>query len=319
MKFSAQVQKILKAAKSYAERHKHEFLTPEHLLLQLISVKKIENLLESCGSNVSMVRESLYRYLDEKLPIIIVGETVESAGFQSVILSATEHCFFCEKEAIELEDLLISIYDCEKTHASYYLKSSGLQRLALISGISFSEYSEDEADENDTELESDALKENLSQSKEDDEKEEFKYLEKKIMRAMIKDEGVRADGRKLTEVRPIWCEVSPLPFPHGSAIFTRGETQALATATLGSKLDEKLVDGALEKYYSKFRAFLNPQQIKTIYAQERDNAHHMKFEKDRRDKDGKKGPRKGPRGPRDEMHKHHKDDMQQCNDADCKK
>lgn len=187
MKFSAQVQKILKAAKSYAERHNHEFLTPEHLLLQLISVKKIENLLESCGSNVSMVRESLYRYLDEKLPIIIAGETVESAGFQSVILSATEHCFFCEKEAIELEDLLISIYDCEKTHASYYLKSSGLQRLALISGISFSEYSEDEADENDTELESDALKENLSQSKEDDEKELnsfedlLKYAEQKLL------------------------------------------------------------------------------------------------------------------------------------------
>lgn len=70
-------------------------------------------------------------------------------------------------------------------------------------------------------------------------------VEKEAMRRCILDEGKRLDGRKTTEIRPIWCEVSPLPGPHGSAIFTRGETQSLSTATLGTKLDEKIVDDVL--------------------------------------------------------------------------
>ncbi len=82
-------------------------------------------------------------------------------------------------------------------------------------------------------------------------------VERDAMRRCILDEGIRLDGRKTTDIRPIWCETSPLPGPHGSAIFTRGETQALATATLGTKLDEKLVDGALEKYYMKFLLHYN--------------------------------------------------------------
>ncbi len=82
-------------------------------------------------------------------------------------------------------------------------------------------------------------------------------VERDAMRRCVLDEGIRLDGRKTTEIRPIWCEASPLPGPHGSAIFTRGETQALATCTLGTKLDEKLVDGALEKYYMKFLLHYN--------------------------------------------------------------
>jgi len=82
-------------------------------------------------------------------------------------------------------------------------------------------------------------------------------VERDAMRRCILDEGTRLDGRHTTDIRPIWCEVSPLPYPHGSAIFTRGETQALATATLGTKLDEKLVDGALERYYNKFLLHYN--------------------------------------------------------------
>ena len=77
-------------------------------------------------------------------------------------------------------------------------------------------------------------------------------VERDAMRRCILDEGKRLDGRKTTDIRPIWCEVSPLPMPHGSAIFTRGETQALATATLGTKLDEKMVDDVLDKSYMRF-------------------------------------------------------------------
>ncbi len=77
------------------------------------------------------------------------------------------------------------------------------------------------------------------------------------MRRCILDEGKRLDGRKTTEIRPIWCEVSPLPMPHGSSIFTRGETQSLTTCTLGTKLDEKMVDDVLDKSYMRFLLHYN--------------------------------------------------------------
>ena len=82
-------------------------------------------------------------------------------------------------------------------------------------------------------------------------------VERDAMRRCILDEGIRLDGRKTDEIRPIWCEVSPLPMPHGSSIFTRGETQSLTTVTLGTKLDEKLVDDVLDKSYMRFLLHYN--------------------------------------------------------------
>ncbi|KAA6301446.1 MAG: Polyribonucleotide nucleotidyltransferase [Candidatus Ordinivivax streblomastigis] len=82
-------------------------------------------------------------------------------------------------------------------------------------------------------------------------------VEKEAMRRCILDEGRRLDGRKTTEIRPIWSEVDPIPGPHGSAIFTRGETQALATVTLGTKLDEKLIDDVLNNNKERFLLHYN--------------------------------------------------------------
>ena len=82
-------------------------------------------------------------------------------------------------------------------------------------------------------------------------------VERDAMRRCILDEGIRLDGRKTDEIRPIWCEVSPLPMPHGSSIFTRGETQSLSTCTLGTKLDEKMVDDVLDKSYQRFLLHYN--------------------------------------------------------------
>ncbi|MBR3897538.1 MAG: polyribonucleotide nucleotidyltransferase [Bacteroidaceae bacterium] len=82
-------------------------------------------------------------------------------------------------------------------------------------------------------------------------------VEKEAMRRCILDEGKRLDGRKTTEIRPIWCEVSPLPGPHGSAIFTRGETQSLTSVTLGTKLDEKIVDDVLDQHRERFLLHYN--------------------------------------------------------------
>ncbi len=105
----------------------------------------------------------------------------------------------------------------------------------------------------------DKVKENYIESlPEDHEKDPFlidKYfheLEKKAARNLVLDEGVRLDGRAMTQIRPIWSEVNYLPTAHGSAIFTRGETQSLTTVTLGTKLDEQMIDNAMLSGTNKF-------------------------------------------------------------------
>ncbi len=82
-------------------------------------------------------------------------------------------------------------------------------------------------------------------------------VEREAVRRCILDEGVRLDGRKTTDIRPIWIETDYVPGPHGSAVFTRGETQSLATVTLGTKLDEKVVDDVLNQGHERFLLHYN--------------------------------------------------------------
>ena len=82
-------------------------------------------------------------------------------------------------------------------------------------------------------------------------------VEKEAMRRCVLDEGIRLDGRKTTEIRPIWCATDYVPGPHGSAVFTRGETQALVTATLGTTLDEKIIDDVLNQSKERFLLHYN--------------------------------------------------------------
>ena len=85
----------------------------------------------------------------------------------------------------------------------------------------------------------------------------FQAIEKQAVRNLVLNERVRLDGRKLDEVRPIWIETDYLPAAHGSSLFTRGETQSLTTVTLGSKLDEQLIDRAMVSGYNKFMLHYN--------------------------------------------------------------
>jgi len=111
----------------------------------------------------------------------------------------------------------------------------------------------------------DAIKEEFLNQFTEDEKAEitsmvnryFHDLHKRAVRQMILEDGKRLDGRSLDEIRPIWCEVNYLPSAHGSAIFTRGETQSLTTVTLGTKLDEQLIDGAVFEGTSNFLLHYN--------------------------------------------------------------
>jgi len=85
----------------------------------------------------------------------------------------------------------------------------------------------------------------------------FKATQKKAIRDLLLNEGIRLDGRGTKDIRPIWCEVDYLPGPHGSSIFTRGETQSLTTLTLGTKDDEQLIDNALVRKTEKFLLHYN--------------------------------------------------------------
>jgi polyribonucleotide nucleotidyltransferase len=88
-------------------------------------------------------------------------------------------------------------------------------------------------------------------------KKYFHDVQYDAVRALLLNEGIRLDGRKTTEIRPIWSEVGYLPSAHGSAIFTRGETQSLTTVTLGAKSDEQMIDGAFVNGYNKFLLHYN--------------------------------------------------------------
>ncbi|MDR2911040.1 MAG: polyribonucleotide nucleotidyltransferase [Bacteroidales bacterium] len=108
-------------------------------------------------------------------------------------------------------------------------------------------YKTGNAENNDVDLE---LHENLI-------KKYFHDVEKEAMRRMILDEGIRLDGRNTSQIRPIWGEVDYLPGAHGSSIFTRGETQALTSATLGTKMDEKIIDGVTVQGKERFMLHYN--------------------------------------------------------------
>ena len=103
----------------------------------------------------------------------------------------------------------------------------------------------------------DALPEEERDEKEPLVKRYYHDVEREAVRRCILDEGVRLDGRKTTEIRPIWCETDYVPGPHGSAVFTRGETQALATVTLGTKEDEKILDDVLNQGKERFLLHYN--------------------------------------------------------------
>jgi polyribonucleotide nucleotidyltransferase len=88
-------------------------------------------------------------------------------------------------------------------------------------------------------------------------KKYFSEAQKSAIRDLVLNENRRLDGRKPDEIRPIWCEIDYLPGTHGSSIFTRGETQSLTTLTLGSKLDEQTIDGALVQGKENFMLHYN--------------------------------------------------------------
>ena len=106
--------------------------------------------------------------------------------------------------------------------------------------------------------------------------EYYHDVEKEAVRALVLNEGKRLDGRETTEIRPIWCEIDYLPSPHGSAVFTRGETQSLTTVTLGTKMDVNRLDGVTYQGHESFYLHYNFPPFSTGEAR-------MKFNVSRRE------------------------------------
>ena len=144
----------------------------------------------------------------------------------------------------------------EDAELKEYVKSKTKERILEVSRAALDKLSRKNGfKEIATSLKEDLLEEKGEEYAEENTGKAMEYydkLKKETIRAMVLDEGIRLDGRKFDEVRPIWTEIDYLPSAHGSAIFNRGETQSLTSLTLGSKLDQKMVDNALENYYEKF-------------------------------------------------------------------
>ena len=146
---------------------------------------------------------------------------------------------------IENEDLL------SKIHKDCYDKCYGVAKEGLGKKERSEQFSK--------------IREELLESFSDEELEEnesliksyFSKVEKEAVRELVLSEGVRLDGRKTTDIRPIWCEVAYLPSTHGSAIFTRGETQALATVTLGTSRDANIIDSPTNQGEENFYLHYN--------------------------------------------------------------
>lgn len=155
MKVSQEVQAIFNAAYNEAKIRNHEYLTPEHILYASISFEQVRNILEACDADIEQLRHGLEAYFEQKIPQVKNQEPIQTAGFQGVIERAVLQSQSAGKEEVEVADLLVSIYDEERTYSGYYLRKLGIKRLQLLEIISHGDGEEDDEDDEDSEEEGD--------------------------------------------------------------------------------------------------------------------------------------------------------------------
>ncbi len=136
MKVSDEVQGVLKAAYMDAKERRHEYLTPEHVLYAALFFDEPQEILRRCGIDPEEIKEGLEEHLAKRVPVVEKSEPTQSLGFQQVIQRAVFHTEAAAKESVELSDVLVSIFDEEKSFGSYYLRKAGLSRYNLLRVIS---------------------------------------------------------------------------------------------------------------------------------------------------------------------------------------
>ncbi len=136
MKISLEVQSVLNAAYLEAKEKHHEYLTPEHILYTSLFFDDVKTILKNCFADADMIKKDVLEYLDKYVPVVEDTEPVQSAGLQMIIDSALFHTETSSKERVDLGDLLVSIFDHETLHASYFLRKAGISRGILLKAVS---------------------------------------------------------------------------------------------------------------------------------------------------------------------------------------
>ncbi|MEA1912171.1 MAG: ATP-dependent Clp protease ATP-binding subunit ClpA [Spirochaetota bacterium] len=149
MKVSNEVQNALNAAYLEAKERKHEYLTPEHILHVTLFFEEIKSIFNECQVDIEGVQKDIESYLSKMVPYIEERDPVQTAGFQSVIESAIFHTETSSKSTVDLNDILVSVFDIDSLHGSYFMRKAGLTRYSLLKAISRSgdEYFFDPEDE----------------------------------------------------------------------------------------------------------------------------------------------------------------------------
>lgn len=138
MKVSSEVQAIFNAAYNEAKLRSHEYLMPEHILFASLSFEKVRSIFESCDADLEQMKRSIEAYFEQKMPIVRNAEPIQSAGFQAVIERAVMQSQSAGKEEVQVPDLVVSLYDEERTYAGYLMRKLGIKRLQLLEVLSHS-------------------------------------------------------------------------------------------------------------------------------------------------------------------------------------
>lgn len=137
MKVNQEVQAIFNAAYNEAKLRNHEYLTPEHILYAGLSFEKVKLVMEGCEADVDQLRRGIEAYFEQKVPVVRnSAEPVQTSSFQAVIERAVMQSQASGKEEVEVSDLIVSLYDEERTYAGYYMRKLGIKRLQLLEVLS---------------------------------------------------------------------------------------------------------------------------------------------------------------------------------------
>jgi len=136
MKISRHVQAIINAAYNEAKVRNHEYLTPEHVLYASLSFDQVQDILSACGADLEQIKKGMENYFEQKVPVIENSEPTQTVGFQSVLERAVLQSQASQKKELDIADILVSLYDEESNYCAYYLRKSGVKRLALLEVIS---------------------------------------------------------------------------------------------------------------------------------------------------------------------------------------
>jgi ATP-dependent Clp protease ATP-binding subunit ClpA len=136
MKISGHVQAIINTAYNEAKTRNHEYLTPEHILYAALSFDEVQGILSACGANLDQIKDGMLNFFNQKIPVILNTDPIQTVNFQSVIERAVIASQSAQKETLDVADILVSLYDEERNYCAYFLRKAGVKRFELLNVLS---------------------------------------------------------------------------------------------------------------------------------------------------------------------------------------